>query len=59
MHKVGLPVCFTSHREISFQINSVYSNSNTFMGNFEIKGKCSYLDGLRRESTLFEDFVEP
>lgn len=29
------------------------------MGNFERKGKRSYLDGLRRESTLFEDFVEP
>lgn len=59
MQKVGLPVCFTSHREISSQINSVYSNSNTLMGNFKRKGKHSYLDGLRRESTLFEDFVEP
>lgn len=59
MQKVGLPVCFTSHRENSSQIDSVYSNHNTFMGNFERKGKCSYLDGLRRESTLFEDFVEP
>lgn len=40
-------------------MNSVYSNSNIFMGSFERKGKRSYLDGLRRESTLFEDFVEP
>lgn len=39
-------------------MHSVYSNSN-IMGNFERKGKRSYLDGLRRESMLFEDFVEP
>lgn len=52
-------VVFTSHREIRPQINSVYNNSKTFTGNFERKGKRSYLDGLRRESTLFEDFVEP
>lgn len=29
------------------------------MGNYQRRKKYSYLDGLRRESTLFEDFVEP
>lgn len=29
------------------------------MGNYQRRKKGSYLDGLRRESTLFEDFVEP
>lgn len=29
------------------------------MGNYQREKKRSYLDGLRRESTLLEDFVEP
>lgn len=37
----------------------ILSKSEPFMGNLQRKEKCPYLDGLRRESTLFEDFVEP
>lgn len=29
------------------------------MGNYQRQKKRSYLDGLRRESKLFDDFVEP
>lgn len=37
----------------------IQSKSEPFMGNYQRQKKRSYLDGLRRESTLFEDFVEP
>lgn len=37
----------------------IQSKSGPFMGNYQRRKKYSYLDGLRRESTLFEDFVEP
>lgn len=57
MEKVGLRVYFTSDREISSQNNSL--NLKPFMGNYQRRKEGSYLDGLRRESTLFEDFVEP
>lgn len=69
MDKVVLNVYFTSFIIFQFfwrkqqrfvpKIIQLISRMKPFMGNLQREEKSSYLDGLRRDSMLFEDFVEP